>query len=102
MKASQPRVAELQSLGSAFAEVTIASLVGELDEARIEVLRLGQTSAAVAATMGKVKITGQIVDRAEIGLPGEFDNFSEDQLREFIVSNLHKIGFSIQSSSAVT
>jgi hypothetical protein len=64
MKASQPRVAELQSLGSAFAELIIASLVGELDEARIEILRLGQTSAAVAATMGKVKITGQIVDRA--------------------------------------
>jgi hypothetical protein len=80
MKASQPRVAELQSFGSAFAEVTIASLVGELDEARIEALR-SQTSAAVAATMGKVKITGQIVDRAEIGLPAEFDNFSEDQLR---------------------
>ncbi|MGB8110504.1 MAG: hypothetical protein WCF41_14760 [Pseudolabrys sp.] len=46
--------------------MTIASLVHELDEARSEALRLGQTSAAVAATMGKAKITGQFIDRAEI------------------------------------
>jgi hypothetical protein len=57
---------QLQHGGAVRAEVTIASLVHELDEARSEALRLGQTLAAVAATMGKAKITGQFIDRAEI------------------------------------
>ena len=60
------RVSELQSAGAHRAEVTIASLVRELDEARTEAMRLGQSSAAVAATMGKAKITGQIIDRADL------------------------------------
>jgi len=61
------RITELKSVGAARAEVTIASLVCELDEARTEALRLGQASAAVSATMGKAKITGQIIERAEVG-----------------------------------
>ena len=94
------RVLELQHRGAARAEVTVASLVHELDEARTEALRLGQASAAVAATMGKAKITGQIVDRTEIGRPGEFDSMTEDELREYIIRNLHEIGISIEVSSS--
>jgi hypothetical protein len=94
------RVLELQHRGAARVEVTIASLVGELDEARIEALRLGQASAAVAATMGKAKITGQIIDRAEVGRPGEFDSMTEDELREFIVRHLDEVGISVQVSSS--
>ena len=66
----------LQHGGAVRAEVTIASLVEKLDEARSEALRLGQTSAAVAATMGKAKVTGQIVDRAEIRQPDEFGSMT--------------------------
>ena len=94
------RVLELQRRGAAHAEVTIASLVRELDEARTEALRLGQTSAAVAATMGKAKITGQIIDRAEVGQPGEFASMTEYELREYIVRNLLEIGISVQVSSS--
>jgi len=85
------RVLELQRRGAARVEVTVASLVQELDETRIEALRRGQTSAAVAAIMGKAKITGQIVERAEVGQPGEFASMTEDDLREFIVRNAGSI-----------
>src|SRR6516162_9793428 len=94
------RVLELQHRGAVRAEVTVASLVQELDEARIEALRLGQASAAVAATMGKAKITGQIIDRAEVGRPGEFASMTEDELREHIVRSLHEVGISVQISSS--
>jgi hypothetical protein len=90
------RIAELKGIGAARAEVTIASLVNELDQARTEALRLGQVSAAVAATMGKAKVTGQIIDRAEVGKPGEFDSMTEKELLEFIVSNIKELGFEVQ------
>lgn len=39
-------------------EVTVDSLVGELEEARLLALKLAQPSAAVSASMGKAKIYG--------------------------------------------
>lgn len=39
-------------------EVTVDSLVGELEEARLLALELAQPSAAVSASMGKAKIYG--------------------------------------------
>ncbi len=67
------RVHEIQNRGAARAEVSVASLVQEFDEARNLALERGQASAAVAATMGKAKITGLMVERAEVGNAGEFD-----------------------------
>jgi hypothetical protein len=93
------RVLELQHRGAVRAEVTVASLVQELDEARTTALRLGQASAAVAATMGKAKVTGQIIDRAEVGKPGEFDSMTENELLEFILSNIKQLGFEVKSPS---
>ena len=87
------RVLELQRRGAVRAEVTVASLVQELDEARIDALRLGQISAAVAATLGKAKVTGQIIERAEVGQPGEFDRMSDEELRDFIRKSHKQLGF---------
>jgi len=89
------RVSELKDRGAARAEVTIASLVSELEEERIEALQRGQISAAVAATMGKAKVTGQIVDRTEIRQPDEFSGMTADQLREFIVTGVEAMGFAV-------
>jgi hypothetical protein len=52
----------------------VAHAMVELEEARITALQAypPQASAAVAATMGKAKLAGLIVERSEIGLPGEF------------------------------
>src|SRR6516165_6661781 len=43
-----------------------------------------QASAAVAATMGKAKLCGMLVERKETGKPGDFDNMSIEELRAFL------------------
>ena len=63
-------------------EYTRDVLLSELEEARQLALRLRQVSAAVAATMGKAKILGLIIDRREVGEAGAFDNMTDEQLME--------------------
>jgi phage terminase small subunit len=46
------------------------TLLSELKEERQLALKRGQTSAAVAATMGKAKLLGLIIDRREVGEVG--------------------------------
>ncbi|MGA8954468.1 MAG: hypothetical protein WB503_03635 [Pseudolabrys sp.] len=58
--------------------MSVASLLGELEEARQLALKLGQASAAVAATMGKAKIRGLIIDRREVGEAGAFDALTDE------------------------
>jgi len=69
------RIDELKERGAARAEVSVASLLGELEEARLLALKLGQASAAAQCSMGKAKITGHIIDRREVGDVGAFDGF---------------------------
>ena len=57
-------------------EYTRDVLLSELEEARQLALRLRQASAAVAATMGKARILGLIIDRREVGDVGAFDNMT--------------------------
>lgn len=68
------RVAELQERFARKAEVTTESLTRELEEARALALAESQASAAVAATMGKAKLHGKIVDRKHVtGTIGTYD-----------------------------
>jgi hypothetical protein len=67
------RIDELQSRGAQRAEVSVASLLGELEDARARADNLEQLSAAVRAIEAKAKISGITVDRIEIGGPGAFD-----------------------------
>ena len=69
-------MARLPGRGAERAEVTLASLLAELEEARLLAIKENQSSAAVQATMGKAKLTGHIIDRREVGRPGEFDHLS--------------------------
>ena len=82
------RVKELQNLGAKRTEVTIGSLVDELEDARQLAIRSKQASAAVAATMGKAKVTGQIVDRAEVGKPREFGGETAEECATAIIDAL--------------
>ena len=93
------RVDELKERGAIRAEVTIASLVQELEDARQLAVERGQAAAAVAAIMGKAKITGQIIDRAEVGQPDEFEQMTDEELRKYIADNLDLLGLSVQPSS---
>ena len=64
-------IAELRTKASKKHDVTVASLLRELEEARVVALscETPQTSAAVSATMGKAKLCG--LDKQLIELSGE-------------------------------
>jgi phage terminase small subunit len=61
------RVAELQERGAIRAEITVADLILELEEARKAAVSADnpQSSAMVAATMGKAKLLGFITDKVK-------------------------------------
>ena len=65
-------------------EISEDSLLEELEQARLAALENQQASAAVAATMGKAKLCGMLVERKETGKPGDFDNMSIEELRAFL------------------
>ena len=62
------RIKELKSGHTKRHEITIDDLVAELEEARACALNgeTKQTSAAVAATMGKAKLLGLVTDKQEL------------------------------------
>lgn len=57
-------------------DVTVDSLVEELDDAKAIARAQGKSGDMTAAIMGKARITGNIVDRKESGAPGDFANLS--------------------------
>src|SRR6516225_7852699 len=60
------RVLEICEAGARSAEVSVASLLQELEQARAQATTLGQLSAAVRATAEKAKISGLLVERQQI------------------------------------
>jgi phage terminase small subunit len=62
------RVAEIQNRAAVRTEITLADIIDELEEARQ--IALGapspQTASAVAATMGKAKLLGLVVDKSQV------------------------------------
>lgn len=79
----QSRLAELQARGAKRVEVTVESLSAELEEARILAIAEKQMSAAIAATMGKAKLHGKLVERKHLtGHIGTYDlsKVSDEQL----------------------
>jgi hypothetical protein len=56
-------------------EVTVATAIGEFEEARLLALKKGQAAAAVSATMAKAKLAGVIAEKPESKLerPAGFD-----------------------------
>ena len=65
------RIEELQELAQERHSITIDSLTKELEQARKTAQEAGQSSAMVAATMGKAKLHGLLTDKAEITSPDE-------------------------------
>jgi hypothetical protein len=84
----QGRIREIAATAAKRNEVTEDSLITELEQARIAALEAQQASAAVAATMGKAKVCGLLVERKEAGKPGDFDNLTVEELKAFIQTNL--------------
>jgi len=78
------RIEELATMAAKRHEITQDTLLEELEQARQSALSNNQTSAAVAATMGKAKLCGMLVERKETGKSGDFDNMSIEELRAFL------------------
>ncbi len=75
------RVAELQSKAVKKVEITVESLALELEEARSIAIGEKQSSAAVAATMGKAKLFGLGIERRHHSGQVTVLNVTPDQLR---------------------
>lgn len=77
----QRRIAELQQRALARAEVTIDTIAAELDEDRALAFKNDNPGAAVAATMGKAKLFGLLVERATVQVTHNYAMMSEEELR---------------------
>jgi phage terminase small subunit len=64
------RILELQSRAADKAVVTIQDIAIQLDEDRTFARSVNSASAAVAATLGKAKVLGLVVDKSELSGPG--------------------------------
>ena len=60
------RVAEILSRSAVRAEITIATILAELEEARELARKIEQPGPMVSASMGRAKVAGLLVDRTEL------------------------------------
>lgn len=81
------RIAELQAAAAKRSEITVDDLVAQLDDLRKLAIACKNPAAGVAAIMGKAKLLGLIVDKAEVATtlrkplrePGEINQMSLDE-----------------------
>lgn len=68
------RLAELQAQTAKASKVTVESICRELDEANAVAKAKGQAAAMVSAATLRAKLAGLMVERVEVGNPGDFDD----------------------------
>jgi len=80
------RVLEIQGAGAKSAEITVASLLDELEHARQRADSLGQLSASVRAISEKARLAGLMVERQEIAveLLDDLLRLGEELLQRFL------------------
>jgi hypothetical protein len=78
----QARLAELQGAAARKAEVTVQSLLQELEEARGRAIDKDQLAAACRAIMGKAQLAGLLVERQQVEISGsiQLENCSAQEL----------------------
>ena len=90
------RLIELQTEAAKASEVTVESLLAELEAARVRADSLDQLSSVVKAISEKAKISGLLVQRVEVGSPGAFDeceSYAElaDKMLDEIETRFHPV-----------
>ena len=93
------RIDELLERSAKKVEITIDWLRDQLLGDHALARELGQTSAAVSATNSIGKLYGLIVERKEVGRPGEFESMNADQLREYIAREAPELGAGGQTAA---
>ena len=81
-------------LSSAYkAELSRAHLIDEVRKESLLAREAGQHSAALKGLemLGK-ELHKMFIDRKEVGGPGDFDNKTEEELKEFIIKHLAELG----------
>ena len=86
------RVSELLERAAKRVELTAADILTELAEARNLARQNGQANAMVAASMGRAKVAGLIIDKQERGKPGDFDRMTDDELNRYIQTEARAVG----------
>lgn len=81
------RVEEVRAAARHQAEVTTADIARQLDEDRAFAYAEGKPSAAVAATMGKAKVLGLIVDHTWFEGIKPISEMTEPELAAFLKAN---------------
>jgi phage terminase small subunit len=77
-------IAALKAAAAARHEITMDDLVDELSEARAVAKEERNPAAMVAATMGKAKMLGMLVDRSSISFESRVREMTDDELRASI------------------
>jgi hypothetical protein len=70
------RLAELQAQAAKSAKITIESICEELSEATAVAKSKGQAQAMVSASALRAKLAGLMVEKVEVGAPGDFDDLT--------------------------
>ena len=91
----QERVAEIMERGAIRAELSVASVTESLLRIAEKAEKLGEASGynvAKAAWMDAAKLHGLIVDKKEVGRPGDFTRMDERELDAFIAGEKAALG----------
>lgn len=82
------RLAELQNAMAEQKEMTVESLISELDALSAQATSDKQFSAAVRAVSEKIKLSGLAVQKVEVGGPGGFDTVdTKEELHAALVKS---------------
>ena len=82
------RVSELQERCAIRVEVTVESLMAELDECKLEAIKLGQISAAVSAIKEKGVLSGVRVEKRETLNKRDPQQMSDAEILDAIRSDI--------------
>jgi hypothetical protein len=74
------RMAELDHAFAVKTRVTLQTISDKLDEDRAFARSINQAAPALNATIAKAKLHGLMVDRKEVGGPGDFAGLSSDEV----------------------
>lgn len=94
----QARISEILGRAAARVELTVSRVVENLERIATKAEALGEASGlnvAKSAWVDAAKVQGLVVDKKEVGKPGDFSRMTEDELEAFIARRQGALGASL-------
>jgi len=66
---------------------------------RVRAMEGGQLNAAIAAIKEKGVLSGERIERSEVGPPGEFEALADDELERAVVDRFSSLGLRLDAGS---